>query len=351
MSGSTVISSGKAGVSPPTDKTSIWLHRFAVMTSFSAFCLIIAGGLVTSTGSGLAVPDWPLSYGQLMPPMVGGIFYEHGHRMVATFVGLLTAILAVWLWKKESRKWVRILGVIALVGVIAQGVLGGLTVLFLLPTLISVAHATLAQFFFCLTMVLALVTSSSWKAHQAAELEPIVQTRQLMILTTLAIFIQLVLGALMRHTQSGLAIPDFPLSYGQIVPPANPIDLPRINEIRFENDLPPVGLNQIWIHFAHRVGALLVAILIVTNAAHVFKTFRTEPKMREPALVLLVLLLVQLFLGALTVWTGKGVEVATAHVATGALLLGVSVVLSVRAYHLFTPVDVHDALVVEAVRV
>jgi heme a synthase len=328
----------------------IWLHRFAILTSVATFCLIIAGGLVTSTGSGLAVPDWPLSYGQLMPPMVGGIFYEHGHRMVATFVGLLTTILAIWLWKKDERKWVRTLGLIALVAVMAQGVLGGLTVLFLLPTPISVAHATVAQSFFCLTIILALVTSPSWRTHQTVELESIVKTRQLMILTTVAIFVQLMLGALMRHTQSGLAIPDFPLSYGQFLPPVNAIDLPRINEIRLEYELPAVGLNQIWIHFAHRVGALLVAILIAANVTHVFKTFKTEAKMREPALVLLVLLLVQLFLGALTVWTGKGVEVATAHVATGALLLGVSVVLSVRAYHLFKPVDVHDALAVEAIR-
>jgi cytochrome c oxidase assembly protein subunit 15 len=282
--------------------------------------------------------------------MVGGIFYEHGHRMVATFVGLLTTILAFWLWKKEKRKWVRSLGIIALVAVIAQGVLGGLTVLFLLPTPISVAHATLAQSFFCLTIVIAMVTSPSWDTYQVVELESIVRTRQLMMLTTVAIFVQLILGALMRHTQSGLAIPDFPLSYGQIVPPASAIDLPRINEIRFDYDLPTVGLSQIWIHFAHRVGALLVSVLVIANIAHIFKTFKSEPGMREPALILLVLFVVQVLLGALTVWTGKAMEVATAHVATGAILLGTSVMLSIRAFHLFVPVKSHNVPVAEAVR-
>jgi len=124
------------------------LHRFTLFVAICILVLIAAGGLVTSTGSALAVPDWPLSYGQVMPPMVGGILYEHGHRMIATFVGVLTTVLAVWYWQKESRNWVRNLALGALAAVIAQGVLGGLTVLFLLPTPVSVSHATLAQTFF-----------------------------------------------------------------------------------------------------------------------------------------------------------------------------------------------------------
>jgi heme A synthase len=126
----------------------IWLHRFAVLTAGSTFLLIVAGGLVTSTGSGLAVPDWPLSYGTLFPPMVGGILYEHTHRVVAAFVGLLTAVLAAWLWKCEPRRWVRNLGFVSLAAVVLQGILGGLTVLYRLPTPISVIHACLAQTFF-----------------------------------------------------------------------------------------------------------------------------------------------------------------------------------------------------------
>ncbi|HZY10222.1 MAG TPA: COX15/CtaA family protein, partial [Bacteroidota bacterium] len=120
------------------------LHRFAVFTLVCTFLLIIAGGLVTSTQSGLSVPDWPTTYGHFMfffplGDMVGGIFYEHSHRMIASFVGFLTVILAIWIWRKDDRPWMRGLGIVALGTVIAQGVLGGLTVLFLLPTPISVS--------------------------------------------------------------------------------------------------------------------------------------------------------------------------------------------------------------------
>src|SRR5207237_5113122 len=111
----------------------VWLHRYAVLWSFCTLFLVVAGGLVTSNDAGLSVPDWPLSYGKLMPPMEGGIFYEHGHRMIASMVGLFTIVSTVWLWKTESRKWLRWLGVFALLAVITQGVLGGLTVLMLLP--------------------------------------------------------------------------------------------------------------------------------------------------------------------------------------------------------------------------
>lgn len=313
---------------------SIWLHRFAVITSISTFFLVIAGGLVTSTDSGLAVPDWPLSYGQLMPPMVGGIFYEHGHRMVATFVGMLMTILAIWLWRAEDRKWVKVLGLAGLLAVITQGVLGGLTVLFLLPTWISVSHATLAQSFFSLTIVLALVTSRFWREYRPVELPGVKRTRMLAVGTTAVIFMQLILGGLMRHTASGLAIPDFPLSYGHVLPPFDAGALPAINEYRLGWDLPAVTMSQIWIHFAHRIGAMLVVVTVLMNISHILTTYK-DSKLREPALLLLTLLVVQVLLGALTVWTGKGVETATAHVATGALLLGLSVVLSVRSFQLY----------------
>src|SRR5262245_1468624 len=140
---------------PNSPRGKVWIHRFVLFTAVCTFLLIIAGALVTGNEAGLAVPDWPLSYGSLMPPMVGNIRYEHGHRMVATFVGFLTTVLAVWLWRQESRKTVRNLGFIALGAVVAQGLLGGLTVLFFLPTLISVSHACLAQAFFCIMVSLS----------------------------------------------------------------------------------------------------------------------------------------------------------------------------------------------------
>jgi len=313
------------------------LHRFAIATVCATFCLIIAGGLVTSTGSALAVPDWPLSYGQVMPPMTGGVLYEHGHRMVATFVGMLTTILAIWLWRREKRGWVRTLGWVALLSVITQGVLGGLTVLLLLPTPISVSHAALAQSFFCLTIILAAVTTPKWESEPTKELATIGKTRTLALATTGVIFLQLLLGALMRHTESGLAIPDFPLAYGHLLPPLDASAMGEINAARLQLDLPPAEFGQLWIHFAHRVGALLAAGVTLISVRHVLSSFKSESAMREPAIILMVLMVVQLLLGALTVWTGKNVEAATAHVATGALLLGTSVVLSLRTYHLFRP--------------
>lgn len=319
----------------------IGLHRYAVVTACATFFLIIAGGLVTSTDSGLAVPDWPLSYGQLMPPMVGGVFYEHGHRMVATTVGLLTTILAFWLWRREERKWVRALGWVALLMVVVQGVLGGLTVLYLLPTPISVSHATMAQSFFSLMVFLALVTSPGWKRHQAVEMPAFGRVRPLFVAATIAIFIQLILGALMRHTASGMAIPDFPLSYGQMLPPADPSALQSLNDYRLYLDLPPVDLGQIWIHFAHRAWAVVVTVLLLMAVKTIFRDFKRDQKLREPAIVLVLLLAFQVALGAMTVWTGKSVAVATAHVATGALLLATSVALTSRSFRMYSkPVTV-----------
>ncbi|HEU5394238.1 MAG TPA: COX15/CtaA family protein, partial [Candidatus Methylomirabilis sp.] len=138
------------------------VHRFALLTAGATFLLLFVGGLVTSTGSGLAVPDWPLAFGQVFPPMVGGVLYEHGHRLMAALVGLLTIVLAIWLWVREPRGWVRRLGMGALGAILLQGLLGGVTVLTLLPTPVSVAHALLAQVFFCLTVTLAAATGPAW---------------------------------------------------------------------------------------------------------------------------------------------------------------------------------------------
>jgi cytochrome c oxidase assembly protein subunit 15 len=311
------------------------LHTFALFTACATFCLVIAGGLVTSTGSALAVPDWPLSYGQLMPPMVGGIFYEHGHRMVATFVGMLTTVLAIWLWRAEERRWVRILGLAALCAVILQGVLGGLTVLYLLPTPVSVAHATLAQSFFSLTVFLALVTSRGWKEHAAKPLPEGNRTRVWLLAASSLVFLQLVLGAWMRHSDAGLAIPDFPLSYGHLVPPSGAEGLAWINDQRTQYDLPPVEASQVWIHFAHRVGALLAGLTLLACGVHILRSHPSERRLREPAIVMIMLVLVQILLGALTVWTGKGVQIATAHVATGALLFAACIFTAARSFHLY----------------
>lgn len=279
------------------------LHRFAVATAVATLGLIVAGGLVTSTESGLSVPDWPLSYGRLMPPMVGGVFYEHGHRMVATTVGILTVILAVWLARREPRRWVRRLGYLAVATVVAQGVLGGLTVIFLLPTAVSVAHACLAQTFLCLMVTIAVVTSPRWDPQPAAARTP---AARLALLAAAAVFLQLVVGAVMRHSKAGLAIPDFPLSLGRLVP--------RLDSF-------PVAIA-----FAHRAWALVVTILVLTAAAAAYRV-----GLRRSALFLGLLVPVQIALGALTVLSRKNVAITTAHVATGALLLGTSIALSLSA--------------------
>ncbi|MCX6623288.1 MAG: COX15/CtaA family protein [Acidobacteria bacterium] len=141
---------------------STWLHWYCVLLAVATLFLVVAGASVTSNDAGLSVPDWPLSYGRLMPPMEGGIFYEHGHRMVATTVGLLTIVLAVWLSLREQRRWMRRLGLAALAAVVAQGILGGVTVIFMLPKPVSITHACLAELFFSTTVALAVFTSRSW---------------------------------------------------------------------------------------------------------------------------------------------------------------------------------------------
>lgn len=180
------------------------LYRWSLLLAFCTLLLVVAGGLVTSRDAGLSVPDWPLSYGKLMPPMEGGILYEHGHRMVATTVGLLTIVSMIWLFRSEHRRWLRWLGAIALAAVIMQGVLGGLTVLLLLPWWISTAHACLAQLFFATTVAIALFTSSWWLRGPAVVEElPKYPIRDLSLAAPLCVLAQLALGAAARHKAIG----------------------------------------------------------------------------------------------------------------------------------------------------
>ncbi len=309
------------------------LHWFAVFTALCTFFLIIAGGLVTSTGSGLAVPDWPLSYGKLMPPMVGGIFYEHGHRLIASFVGVLTVILAIWIWRKEGRKWVRVLGFVAIAAVLLQGALGGLTVLLMLPTAVSVSHATLAQTFFCIVSGIALFTSKWWLDLE--NLYPKVYIDQgsliLCISISFIIYLQLILGAIMRHTGSGLAVPDFPLAYGQVLPSLSPGSLETYNKLLIYDDIRlaadgPITSTQISIHMLHRWGAVVVFLGVISMA---FRLWRQGSAMlRSLSTILLIIVLTQVSLGVWTVFSRKAIEIVTAHVAVGALLLVCSVLIT-----------------------
>lgn len=304
---------------PPTGRERLGLHRYALAVACCTGLLVFAGGLVTSTGAGLSVPDWPLSYGQLMPPMVGNVRYEHGHRMVATFVGMLTIVLAVWLWRSEPRRWVRRLGLAALGAVVAQGLLGGLTVLLFLPTPISVAHATLGQTFFCIAVSLALFTSPGWKRSAPHIQEPAdgVSLRVLSLVLVAVVYVQLVLGAVMRHLGAGLAIQDFPLAQGRLVP-----------------EFTSAGVA---VHFAHRLGAVAVAAVAAVTGARVLRRHAGVPQLLQPAVLLLVLVTLQVALGATAIWTRKAVVPTTLHVLTGALILATSVVLMLRAHRLTLP--------------
>jgi heme a synthase len=297
------------------------LHLFAVLVAVSTAVLIFAGGLVTSTGSGLSVPDWPNTYGWFMftfplEKMVGGIRYEHSHRLIASTVGFLIMILAFWLWRAEPRRWVRRLGFAALAAVITQGMLGGITVLWYLPDPISIAHASLAQIVFCLAVAIALATSPGWRrAYARGHAAPAPDDRTLQavaVATTVLIYLQIVIGATMRHTDAGLAIPDFPWVFGGLVPQQ--------------------WDAKIAIHYAHRVGALIVSLAILAATGHVFFHHRERRELRRPAVLLLALLALQITLGGLTVLTGKHYIINSLHVITGGSVLVTSLVLTLRAH-------------------
>jgi cytochrome c oxidase assembly protein subunit 15 len=284
------------------------VHRFAVFTAVCTFLLLIAGALVTSNDAGLSVPDWPLSYGSLTPPMVGGIFYEHGHRMIASFVGLLSIVLAAWLWRVASRgsaaqRWLRWLGVAALGAIVAQGLLGGLTVLFFLPPWVSSAHATLAQIFFATVASIALFTSAWW------EREPVLwrsdfgnpSLHALSVATVAAVFVQLILGAAFRHKAFG------------IIP--------------------------------HLAGAVVVTGLIFWLAGALKRRFPGVPELRSAARGLHILIGLQLLLGAAAYWSRLYaasfpqpipvmVGLTVAHVVTGALVLVSTVLVTLICYRL-----------------
>ncbi len=313
-----------------TSGTNIGLRRFSKLACLSTLFLIFAGGMVTSTGSGLAVPDWPLSYGMLFPPMVGGIFYEHGHRLVAAGVGLLTLGLAVWLGISEKRRWVRYLGIGALGVVVLQGILGGMTVLFLLPTALSVWHGVLAQSFFVLTILIAYSQSEERRKAETGGRDV---NRNILILSlffSLLIYIQLILGALMRHTGSGLAIPDFPKMGGFWIPPFDEKMLWNINGRRFDLHLDPVSMSQVAVHFIHRLSAFFIVAMLGLLNVTCLKQYGKENQILQTVLCLDLLVLLQVGLGAFTVLTGKSALVTTLHVATGAAALGAAVLLVLR---------------------
>lgn len=292
------------------------LHRFAWVTAAFAFFVIFAGAMVTSTDSGMAVPDWPTSFGGWWPEMVGGVFYEHGHRTVAAIAGLLTVILALWSAAREERRWARWIAWSALIAVIVQGALGGLTVMLgthfgwdRTSPLVSTLHASLAQAFFSLLIAFAVVTDGRWqqkKAFKPSKAWMLSASRGLVAL----VYLQIVLGAVMRHQEAGLIIYDFPLSYGKLVPD-------------FHSWL--VGLN-----YSHRLGGFAVAIGALGLAISALREPSTDAWIRPAAWAVATAVLIQFTLGAFTVWTGLNPVVASLHVIGGAAVLVSSLTLALR---------------------
>jgi cytochrome c oxidase assembly protein subunit 15 len=280
------------------------LHGLAVVLACWTFLLIVAGALVTSNDAGLSVPDWPTSFGSWykIPQLVGGVKFEHTHRMIAQVAGLLTIVLAVWTWRAEKRRWLRALAFGALGTVIAQGVLGGLTVLFFLPPPVSSAHAALAQTFFCLAVAMAIFTGRQW-VEEVPRVEFDQRRPSLFTLTLLSIFVlyvQLILGAMFRHH----------------------------------------GLSW-WPHVTH---AVVVSIVLPWTAIRALSVYSKIEAVRGPAIMMLSLMIAQLCLGftaflTRVAWGRDAVQPeipmvlsTVAHVAVGALLLATTVILAIQVW-------------------
>src|SRR5256712_12305776 len=323
-----------SAVIPTRRDYSKWLNRFAWLTCVATLLLICSGGMVTSKNVGLAVPDWPTTFGYNMflfpvSKWIGGILFEHTHRLMGSVVGFLTIILAVWLWVREDRPWVRSLGVIALGGVILQGILGGLRVA-MMKDEIGIFHACIAQAFLGLLVVIALATTNFWQTLPNLRIDPLklTQMKTLAIGITLAIYLQLALGATMRHQHRDLSILDFPTANGAWIPDTSAAALAKINAWRDARGLSDVTAFQIWLQMAHRFLALLIAIAVVAFCLRVGRDAQGVTALKRLSVFWVALVAYQITLGAWTIWSNKAADVATAHVAGGAIMLSFGVSIS-----------------------
>ena len=313
-----------------------WLNRFAWVVAFATLLLICSGGMVTSKGVGLAVPDWPTTFGYNMflfpvSKWIGGVLFEHTHRLIASTVGFLTIVLAVWLWRGETRQTVKILGLLAVAGVILQGILGGLRVT-LLKDQMGIFHACLAQAFLGLLVLIAIMTTDFWRTLPekltglTSQLsERISLITKIAITTTILIYVQLALGATMRHQHKDLAILDFPTANGGWIPDTSAEALGKINAWRDARALSDVDAFQIWLQMTHRLVAVLIGIAVVSFCVRVFRDARPIGALRRLSISWVILFLVQFCLGALTIWSNKAADIATTHVAVGAIMLSFGV--------------------------
>jgi cytochrome c oxidase assembly protein subunit 15 len=312
------------------------VHRVALLTALATFLLIVVGGLVTSKGVGMSVPDWPTTYGYNMflfpySKWVGGIFWEHSHRLIASGVGLLTLILAGVTFLREKRAWVRWLAVVAVLAVILQGVLGGLRVT-LYKDQIGIFHAALAQSFFGLLLIVAAVSgkgflAGKWTGDPAAS-----SLLRLGIAALFLTYFQLGIAATIRHQHAPLAIRDFPAAYGGLFPDTSVASMVKINAEREKERIAPVSTSQIYLQMTHRFGALALLLVVISFVVRVVKVTPLGHWLRGWSLLWCGAILLQILLGAMTIWFNKAADVATTHMALGALLTAFTILLVFRLF-------------------
>ena len=328
------LTSQNSAVIPTRRDYSKALNRFAWLTCVASLLLICSGGMVTSKNVGLAVPDWPTTFGYNMflfpvSKWVGGILFEHTHRLMGSMVGFLTIILMAWLWLREDRRWVRNLGVVALVGVILQGILGGLRVT-MMKDEIGIFHACVAQAFLGLLVFLALVTTNFWRTTdcRASVSNANATVFRFALAITIAIYLQLGLGATMRHQHRDLAILDFPTANGTWIPDTGAAALAKINAWRDARGLSDVTAFQIWLQMAHRFLALIIAAALIAFCVRIWREGPPFAALRKLSILWVALVICQISLGAWTIWSNKAADVATTHVALGAVMLSFGVSIS-----------------------
>ena len=317
---------------------SILLRRYSKVLCILTLFLIALGALVKSTESGLSVPDWPTTYGKFMfayplNKMVGGIKYEHTHRMLASIVGILTLILTIWLLRiKNMSVWIKRLGIFTFLAVVLQGILGGLTVKFFLPVWLSTFHGALAHTFLMMLILIAYGLSIERRKRWHIEEEsydPLFL--QLSFYLMLMIYIQLIIGNIMRHDQAGLAVPDFPTMGWTLFPTFDHAWLARINAWRFENNLDPVNMYQIFINLFHRFWALLILMDILWLNKIAYERCLDRPLILKTLYWLNMAVVLQITLGISTLLTHKEVYTTTLHVTMGAVVLGLTLLMVLRS--------------------
>ncbi len=291
--------------------------RLTLLLPLAVFLLIGLGGLVNSTGSGLSVPDWPTTYGRhlFLYPLSewkGGILYEHSHRLLAAVVGFLTFAAVLWSWLGITHpryRWLRWGAAVAFLLVVLQGILGGLTVLLRLPTAVSVSHAMLAQSFFAVTLLLALGARPGWyEAPAVGSLAVLERASRIATIVWVMTFVQILAGALTRHTYSALAIPDFPLVFGGL--------------------FPSVLNDQVLLHYVHRVVGFALVAAVLWQAVVLWKL----PVLRGWIVGSLVLVLLQILLGGWIVWSFRAVVPTTLHGIGGTALWAVQCIMAFQLW-------------------